>query len=159
MLRFCKTALLLSLLLVFLSGCGSDQIQTAPAGGSVSFESKPITGGTITFSPINDDGTNRDGKPAIGIVGTDGKFTLKTYEEGDGAILGKHRIIYTPPEGGESEEDIPATDASGKEIGAPKKKETGIEQDLEVPESSSIVEVKEEGNEFTIALAKRTNKK
>ena len=37
------------------------------------------------------------GKPASATVNEDGTFTLSTYGNNDGAVLGKHTVTYTPP--------------------------------------------------------------
>ena len=32
------------------------------------------------------------GRPAIGVIGSDGRYTLTTFDSGDGAMLGRHRV-------------------------------------------------------------------
>ena len=75
---------------IAVAGCGSgdpDAIKTVVASGTVSFNDKPIEQGTIGFIPGK-------GRPAIGQI-KDGAFTLTTYDYGDGAIPGKHRVTVT----------------------------------------------------------------
>ena len=74
---------------VVLMGCGgdSDFIKAVPASGTVTYNGKPIETGTIGFLPAS-------GRPASGQI-KDGQFTLTTYDEGDGATPGKHRVVVS----------------------------------------------------------------
>ena len=72
------------------------QEPTVPVSGTLAVEGKPVAKGTIHFHP-------QKGPPASGIV-EDGKFTLTTYENGDCAVVGKHRIAV------EVVEEIPTKD-------------------------------------------------
>ena len=68
-----------------VSGCGgSDGPPAVPASGTVSYQGKPISKGTIHFQP-------EKGRSASGPI-EGGKFTLTTYQEGDGAVAGKHAV-------------------------------------------------------------------
>jgi hypothetical protein len=71
-------------------GCGataSGGLATVPAAGTVTFKGQPVESGSIQFVSPN-------GRPANGeIVG--GKFTLSTYQDGDGAIPGKASVGIT----------------------------------------------------------------
>ena len=31
------------------------------------------------------------GRPAIGVIGSDGRYTLTTFDSGDGTVVGRHR--------------------------------------------------------------------
>lgn len=89
-----------------LFGCGSDHVlDTAPVTGTVKCQGQPVPPGTITFSPVGEDGKTVIGKAASGQVAADGTFTLTTYESGDGAVIGKHIVSYTPASAGEGVED------------------------------------------------------
>ncbi len=69
-----------------VSGCGGDsgELPAVPAAGTVSYQGKPVSKGTIHFQP-------EKGRPASGPI-DGGKFTLTTYKEGDGAVAGKHLV-------------------------------------------------------------------
>jgi hypothetical protein len=69
-----------------LPGCGRDPelLPAVPAAGTVTLDGKPVSKGTIHFQP-------EKGRPASGAI-DDGRFTLTTYEEGDGAVAGKHKV-------------------------------------------------------------------
>jgi hypothetical protein len=52
---------------------------------------KPLAeGGTVVFEP------EQRGKMAVGPIAADGTFELTTYQQGDGAIVGRHRVAVTP---------------------------------------------------------------
>lgn len=82
---------------VGIVGCGSGGHGTAPVKGKVTYDGKPVTGGNLTFAPLGG-GTQADvGKPASGDVQSDGSYTLTTYMQADGAVIGKHRVSYSAP--------------------------------------------------------------
>jgi hypothetical protein len=56
----------------------------------VTVNGEPVTGGDLVFAPVG------KGKNAAGTVGSDGSFTLTTYIKDDGAIIGKHKVTFTP---------------------------------------------------------------
>ena len=68
------------------SGCGGDSgaLPTVRVSGTLAVEGKPVSSGTLHFHP-------EKGPAATGIV-KDGKFTLTTYSDGDGAIAGKNKV-------------------------------------------------------------------
>ncbi len=81
------------------TGCGGggDNPSTAAVSGKVTRQGQPVSGGTVTFSPqASADKKGPPGKPAAGVVGPDGTFKLTTYAKDDGAVLGKHQVIYLP---------------------------------------------------------------
>lgn len=73
-----------------LGGCGGPTL--APVKGKVTYKGKPLQFGGIMFQPAS-------GQPARGIIGADGTFTLSTYFDGDGAVVGKHHVRVTCFEG------------------------------------------------------------
>lgn len=94
--------LLLALTVPVAVGCGggSDQKKTTRVNGVVTFNGQPVKGGTVTFVPVAENGDNARGnvgKPANGVVNDDGTYSLSTYADGDGAILGQHVVRYSPP--------------------------------------------------------------
>src|SRR5690606_26352927 len=83
----------LCLLVVCLAGCGKKQpFETAKVTGSVTLDGKPVTEGSVLFTPAQ-------GWPASGKLDTEGHFTLSTYEDQDGAIVGKHEIAIIAQSG------------------------------------------------------------
>ena len=80
-----------------LCGCsGGTPFPIARVSGTVTFEGKPVTGGSIRFVPASKGGKEA-GKVAIGIIQSDGTFTLSSYGNGDGATVGMGKISYTEP--------------------------------------------------------------
>lgn len=70
---------------VFFSGCGDGRPEVAPVSGKVTMNGQPVPMGTIQFWP-------EKGRPARGTINKDGTYTLTTFEQGDGAVLGKHTV-------------------------------------------------------------------
>ena len=58
---------------------------TVPVSGTVTYKGKPLTKGTVVFEPDA-------GRPAHGAIQSDGRYTLSTFKEGDGAVEGAHRV-------------------------------------------------------------------
>jgi len=78
-----------------LLGCGgSDDFPTAPVSGIVTCEGKPLTGGRIIFSPMGDPDSALTGKKGIGEIQPDGSYTISTYGNNDGAVVGNHQISF-----------------------------------------------------------------
>lgn len=79
-----------------LNGCSgnSEQYETVPVSGVVTCEGKPIANATVNFTPMADQGRaeGRRGRVALGMTDKDGRFKLTTYENDDGAIVGKHTV-------------------------------------------------------------------
>jgi hypothetical protein len=72
------------LIIVAISGCHHGP-QMVPVTGKVTLGGKPLAFGVITFQPPS-------GQPAQGNIQSDGTFSLSTYKQGDGAVVGKHKI-------------------------------------------------------------------
>lgn len=93
---FKHTGIFLIVLVTWLvaGGCGSGHpAPTYPVTGRVQFaDGKPLnTGGIILFQSLpNGEQASYD---ARGSIAEDGTFQLSTFEEGDGAVAGKHRVL------------------------------------------------------------------
>jgi hypothetical protein len=75
---------------VFLAtGCGGDKKKLAKVSGKVTLDGKALDGASVVFNPVD------GGRPATGVTGADGHFTLTTYTSGDGAQLGEHKVTIT----------------------------------------------------------------
>ncbi|WP_166827117.1 hypothetical protein [Thalassoroseus pseudoceratinae] len=61
-------------------------METSTVSGTITYDGKPVTTGTVMFTPVG------GGPPATGQIQQDGTYNLKTYEEGDGAVLGEHKV-------------------------------------------------------------------
>ena len=78
--------------LTLCSGCfGQKGLETAPVTGVVTYNGKPLPYGSVSFRP-------QAGSPATGEIQSDGTFSLSTYGNGDGAIVGTHQVSVTSTE-------------------------------------------------------------
>ena len=78
-----------------LVGCnGGDPYATTPVSGVVTCQGKPVANATVNFTPQPQEGRaeGRRGRVALGITDQEGRFTLTTFENNDGAIVGKHTV-------------------------------------------------------------------
>ncbi len=60
---------------------------TAPVSVTVSYKGQPVEGALVQFVIVDN--------PSVGITDASGKCSLKTYEAGDGAILGTNVVTIT----------------------------------------------------------------
>lgn len=101
----------LGLLALVLTGCGSkDPVATHPVEGRILYDGKPAVGVRVYLLP-----TSAPMVPVIpsnprGVTGPDGRFTLSTYGENDGAPEGGYQITLVwlkevPENSEESDED------------------------------------------------------
>jgi hypothetical protein len=87
------TGLAVALLVVVaacLSGCRRGPV-VVPVSGVVEVDGKPLASGAITVVP-------KDGRPASGRIGKDGRFTLTSFAPGDGVLTGTHQVVVTAHE-------------------------------------------------------------
>lgn len=67
-------------------GCGSSyELPLADVEGRVLIDGRPLEQGQVLFVP-------EKGRGAHASIAPDGTFTLSTYGDGDGAIVGPHRV-------------------------------------------------------------------
>lgn len=137
--------LLLGLAACITSGCGAKRDPklpaTVPVSGKVSLKGSPLEIGTITFHPE----TDSKGNPADGRLLAGGEFALSTYQSGDGAVLGKHKVTIQIPPRLDGEPPRPASLFLPKEYTA-------------VESTPLTAEVKDKGDnrfEFTVEETKR----
>lgn len=126
-------------LVLTVLGCGSgaDEKPTAQVQGKVTHDGQPVSGGSVTFVPAGgEDG--KPGKPASGTVQSDGTYKLSTYGTDDGAVVGKHRVSYSPPT---SDAAAPAEGEHGE---APKSPYDGLKPktaEVEVESGGSTIDI------------------
>lgn len=142
--------LLTCALFVTSTGCGEGQFPVRPAKGKVVSKGQPVTVGSVTFTPIGTSSSLEVGKPASGALAADGTFTLSTFDRFDGAIVGKHSVLYIggeDEESGDEESEDPDPDSKKN---APVKKQ---QKPTFVQKAEITVEVTQSGpNDFTIEL-------
>ena len=94
-----------------LAGCGGDPDlpKLGRVSGTVKYKGQPVTKGLVTFVPAGGAGA-QTGQSATGEIGPDGSFTLSTFENNDGAVLGEHIVVV------QSRIDDPALEGQGMPI-------------------------------------------
>jgi len=73
------------------SGCGSgggNLPKTVPAMGVVTLDGKPVDGAQVVLVPATDGSTTG----AYGITNASGHFSLRAFEQKDGAIPGEYKV-------------------------------------------------------------------
>ncbi|HTN76801.1 MAG TPA: hypothetical protein VL096_16190 [Pirellulaceae bacterium] len=137
-MRSMKFAIAGVVLLLFVTGCGTGGPATSPVSGKVVQGGKPVEGGSLTFAPADDAKPIADSSPVITQVNADGTFKLT-----QGAVAGKHRILYSPPN---IDWQAPEWDGKGTPPQAPKSPYAGL-----VPKVPDV-EIKSGPNDITIEL-------
>ncbi|QDT65751.1 hypothetical protein [Calycomorphotria hydatis] len=91
-------------LVVLALGCGASEdegkLPVVPASGTITVPGMETAGLTLLFLPADTTNTN-----AWSTVGADGRFDISTYDPGDGAAVGKYKVIISGGEGPLPEDD------------------------------------------------------
>lgn len=75
------------------SGCGGgDYPETVEVNGRVTLDGEPLPNAIVTFMPTDGQRT------ASGTTNAQGEFSLSTFEPGDGAVPGEHKVAVMPKE-------------------------------------------------------------
>lgn len=95
-------------------GCGQAAPKLTPASGVVLIDGEPAADISVQFLPDEVEGETRPTSYAV--TDAQGQFTLKTYEQGDGAVTGGHNVILVDtleerPEQGEELSQPPRLDS------------------------------------------------
>lgn len=69
-------------------GCDDGRPRRVPVSGQVLIDGDALPVGNIRLVPS-------DARAATGAIGSDGRFTLTTFEQDDGCVLGTHRVLIT----------------------------------------------------------------
>ncbi len=82
----------LSTLIVFavsVCGCsrGPERPATYPVTGTVEMQGRPVEGARVVFVPAS-----QELLPASGVTDAEGRFSLTTFEAGDGAVPGTYGV-------------------------------------------------------------------
>lgn len=76
---------------ISIMGCsGSENIPTYKVSGVVTLDGKPVEGATVTFLDVDNGPYN-----AVALTGSDGRYELTTFENGDGAVEGSYNVMVT----------------------------------------------------------------
>jgi len=74
---------------VLAFGCGqqgADRPKTVPVTGTVTHGGAPVEGATVAFQSAS------GARGAVGVTDAGGKYTLTTFESGDGAVPGAYQV-------------------------------------------------------------------
>jgi hypothetical protein len=114
-------------------GCGDGRVERVPVSGKVLIDGQPLVKGSVRFIAPN---TRASG----GVIDKDGKFVLSCYENGDGAVLGMHRIEVV------ANERVSSTQMRWY---APKKyadvNQSGLQQEITGPTDAVVINLKWDG--------------
>ena len=101
-------------------------MDVAPVHGKITVGNRPLGGAKVMFAPIAKADNPGAGKPGVGLTSSDGSFTLTTYSDGDGAVVGEHMVTIFAPQGA-------ASGSSGetkfKRLAVPQKQVVAADQD------------------------------
>lgn len=91
-------------LLVSLATAGCRKPDIVPVSGRVTFEGKPVPQAILQFNP--------ESRPmASGGTDAEGRYSLSTKRPGDGAYLGRHRVMIVPWRPGQGDDSAEAAAA------------------------------------------------
>jgi hypothetical protein len=126
---------------MLVAGCNSSgDFPTAPTRGRVVCEGKPVPHVMVFFEPTETGKSAIVGKSGFAIAKEDGTFVISTYGNGDGAVVGHHRVRVGLPH----REDYPNF-----------KCDCYLNSEVDFTE----VDIKKgEKNEFELVLKKKTGK-
>jgi hypothetical protein len=90
-----RWTLLACVVLVLGEGCSGSKLPpnarpTAPVKVTVTYKGAPVADATVTFICQEGEAT-----PAFGKTDAQGVAKMKTYVEGDGAVIGPHKVLIT----------------------------------------------------------------
>ena len=73
------------------AGCWgrADRPPLGRVSGTVRYNGKPVTSGSVIFTPTSQGG---GGHVATGPIDSNGSYTLTTFDTGDGALIDKHVV-------------------------------------------------------------------
>ena len=97
-----RAGLIIPLLTCFclLAGCSGggdtvDRLATVPASGTLSVDGTAFGPGTLDFIPLEQAGDRF--RAASAAVEEGGRFSVRTYEEGDGIVPGSYTVKVSVP--------------------------------------------------------------
>ena len=126
--------LILGFVVGVVLGCGSSApYDLAPVHGKLTVGNRPLAGAKVLFAPVAKGDQPGAGKPGVGLTESDGNFTLTTYSEGDGAVVGEHWVTIFAPETAAPEKSAPGDPANSepkyKRMTIPKKQVVAADQE------------------------------
>lgn len=122
------------LLLTAVAGCSDGRPERVPVSGQVLIDGVPLKHGYVRFVP-------KGARPSGGKLDENGRFTLESYDGGDGAVSGTHQVSVAASE---------YISASQTRWHAPKKyadfNASGLQQEIDGPTDSIVVNLSWSGD-------------
>lgn len=84
-------SLLLAAVCCSLAGCGDGRPGRVPVAGRVTIDGKPVPFGMVKL-------ITQDTRAAVGMLDSEGRFSLTCYEKNDGVVPGTHQVEVTAAE-------------------------------------------------------------
>ncbi len=75
--------------IMLFAGCSGRAGSLTSVSGVVKANGKRVSQGEIMFYPSG------GGRPAMGIIGPDGRYKLTSFKAGDGVVPGSHKVTIT----------------------------------------------------------------
>jgi len=90
----------ISAALAVATGCNQSQFPLVPVSGTVKFDGGNCPGpGNVTLQPL-EIAKGLPKRPASGKFGTDGVFTVRSFNETEGVLPGRYRVVVSCISGG-----------------------------------------------------------
>lgn len=82
-----------------LTGCwgGLEEFPVARTTGRVLCDGKPVENASVYFEPLETGKSAIVGKSGMAMSDSAGRFTISTYGDEDGAVVGTHAVRVGPP--------------------------------------------------------------
>ena len=95
---------LIGLALPLFAGCSpaGGSFPVAATSGRVVCEGQPVPNVTVFFEPLQTGKSALAGKQGVAFAEANGTFTVSTYGDNDGAVVGRHRVRVGTPRAGEA---------------------------------------------------------
>ncbi|WP_157369480.1 hypothetical protein [Zavarzinella formosa] len=97
----------LFLSVLILAGCGNteEKVKTYPVTGQINYDSKPAAGVQVFLVPTSAPMVPEIPMNPHALTGPDGRFTVQTYGEKDGAAEGGYQVVLLWPAEPKSEDE------------------------------------------------------
>jgi hypothetical protein len=87
-----RIVILVSLCFVVAGCSGREKFPVAKTSGTVTCEGKAVPNAIVYFEPVRSGDSAMVGDQGFGLTDANGVYTISTYGEKDGAVVGKHII-------------------------------------------------------------------
>lgn len=111
-MRRCSFVLVAALVAGCAGGGNDGPVVVHPVSGKVMYDGKPAEGVEVTLLPTDAPMVPRIPRNPHAVTGPDGRFSISTFAEGDGAAEGGYQVILVwPPAKGATSETEEAQDS------------------------------------------------